>query len=66
MILTKRMIRDKLVFKGPMTLNDLVKLLGLDDLGRSKALVLLNELSDDNEATLDIDSGLWSSGVKLD
>ena len=66
MILTKRMLRDKLVFKGPMTLNDLVKLLGLDDLGRSKALVLLNELSDDNEATLDIDSGLWSSGVKLD
>jgi hypothetical protein len=66
MILTKRMIRDKLVFKGPMTFSELAKTLQLDDIDRSKALILLNDLVDAKEANLDIDRGLWSSSVVLE
>lgn len=66
MILTKQMLRDKLIFKGPITLNELSKLLGLDDIERSKALILLNDLLDLNQAKLDLNTGLWSSDVKIE
>jgi DNA-binding transcriptional regulator GbsR (MarR family) len=66
MIITKQIIRDKLFFNGPLTLTELVEVLGVDNEHRSNVLVLLNKLQDNKQAQLDIEQGLWSTSVVVE
>lgn len=64
LILTERMIRDKLSFSGPMSLGEIVAMLGKDT-ERTDVLVMLNSLQDKGQAVLDAEKGVWRSLVTL-
>lgn len=64
MIITKQMIRDKLYFKGPLTLNELMIVLNVEgDEIRSKLLVMLNALQNDEEAIYRPEFNTWGCTV---
>lgn len=59
------MIRDTLIFKGHITLTELVKHLKLNDSERANVLVMLNKLQDNGVAKLNTETNTWSSDAVL-
>lgn len=64
-ILTKQMIRDVLMIKGPCSVSDIMLIMNLPEDARSRVLLLLNDLSEDLDARLNVLTQTWSSDTKF-
>lgn len=63
MILTGHMVRDRLVFKGPMHIDVLIKELRLGDHRRNELICILLNLEDKGQ--VQSDGPMWSSDAVL-